>query len=188
MSVASRRSTQRKDDDRKMRLRAGYRHWILVGVLAIAIAVMGVASFMPFLQTPCGGCLDTPTYTLQLSRELAQAPDAWIVIATLLLLAIAATLHVARIRPALTALACLGLSVVALGFPFAEVSNNGSLVFPGATAINPMTTEAGFSVFLGGAALACLAATLLVVASLRRDDGQARNHSEPGPLGVPLVP
>jgi hypothetical protein len=76
-----------------------------------------------------------------------------------------------------------------LGFPFAEVSNNGSLVYPGATAINPMTTEAGFSVFLAGAALACLASTLLVVVSLRRDDrGQARNHPDPGALGVPLVP
>jgi hypothetical protein len=137
-------------------------------IVVMAIAVMSVASFLPFLQTPCGGCLRTLTYTAQESRGLAQAPDAWVALALLLVLATVAILHMAGIRPALTAFACLAVSFAAVAFPLVEVGNYGSLVFPGATALNPMTTETGFYTFLLGAAIASLASLTLVLANLPR--------------------
>jgi hypothetical protein len=135
---------------------------------------MGVASFLPFLQTPCGNCLAAPGYTLQVSAALAHANDAWAVLAALILLATASILHMVEIRLALTALGCFAFSVGAVVFPFVEAGNNGSLLFQGATAVNPMTTEAGFYVFLLGAALAGAASFGLVLASLPRAGQSAR--------------
>jgi hypothetical protein len=135
-----------------------------VGVL-IAVAVMTVGALLPFVQTPCGGCLATPTDTLQVSAGLATATDAWMVLAMLVLLAGAAALRLVAVRPGLTAVACLGISCLAVTVPFVEVTNNGSLLFPGATEANPMTIEAGFYVFLAGAAFAGLASLALVLAT-----------------------
>lgn len=157
-----------------------YAHRVLAGIVVVAVAVMSVASFLPFLQTPCGNCLATPTYTVQVSTALAQSHNAWIVVATLLLLTTASLLHMVEVRPALTALGCLVFSVVAVAFPFVAVANNGSLLFPGATSANAMTTEAGFYVFLLGAAVAAVASLGLVQASLLR-----ARESAPARLGVP---
>jgi hypothetical protein len=131
-----------------------------------AIAVMGVATFLPFLRTPCGDCLATPTDTLQVSTGLVQAQDAWVVLAILICLATTAALHVVGMRPALTALGCLGLSLIAVAFPFVEIGDNGARVFPGATAVNPMATEVGFYVFILGATIAAVASLILVLRSL----------------------
>jgi hypothetical protein len=138
----------------------------MVAIVLIAIAVMTVAAFLPFLQTPCGGCLATSTHTLQVNADLVQASDAWVVLAMVVLLAIAALLHLRAIRPALTALMCLAFSCAAVALPFVEAANNGSLLFPGATGANTMTPEAGFYVFVLGAALAALASLALLVASV----------------------
>ena len=107
---------------------------------------------------------------------MAQAPNAWIAIALLVLLAAAAIVQLADIRPALTAVVCLALSVLAVAFPFVEAGNNGSLVFQGADATNPMTTETGFYVFLLGAAVAVVAslATLLTSRPRSVPNGPAR--------------
>jgi hypothetical protein len=112
-------------------------HRVLAGIVVVAVAVMSIAAFLPILQTPCGDCLATPTYTVQVSMALAQAPDAWAVFAALILLATTSLLHMVAIRPALTALGCLAFSAVAVVFPLVAVANNGSLVFPGATSANP---------------------------------------------------
>jgi hypothetical protein len=145
---------------------------ILAMIVAIAVVVMSIASLLPFLQTPCGDCLRTATYTVQESRALSQAANAWAVVGLLLLVATAAVAHMVEIRPSLTAVVCLALSVVAIAVPFVESGSGGSLLFPGATAINPMTIETGFYVFLLGAAVALLASLALVIASFPRGKQQ----------------
>jgi hypothetical protein len=165
-------AAQRQINHGLVQLRANFISRVPAVIVVIAAAVMSAALFLLFLQTPCGNCLRTATYTVQDGKDLIQAPNVWIAVALLILLAAAAIVHLAGIRPALTAVGCLALSVVAVAFPFVEAGDNGSLVFQGATAANPMTTEAGFYVFLVGATVAGLASLALLLTSFPRGEGK----------------
>jgi hypothetical protein len=143
-------------------------------VCLLAIGVMGWGALLPFMGIPyygggLAGCCAPPLFT----ERLTDLWDARIVIVALPVFAMATAGHLARIRPALTAAACLAASVGAVLLALFEISDGGrrilpAWVFPLPTG-EPETASVGvgFSVFFTGAVVALVASLIMVVTSVR---------------------
>lgn len=142
-------------------------------VCLLAIGVMGWAAFLPFMGIPyygggLAGCCQPPLFT----ERLADIWDARLVIVALPVFAVVTAGHLARIRPALTAAACLAASAGAVLFALFEVSDGGRRILP--VWVFPLptgdpetaTVGVGYYVFVASAVVAMLASLIMVLTSL----------------------
>jgi hypothetical protein len=142
-------------------------------VCLLAAAVMSGVAVLPFLQAPTyGGLTGCCGYSTELVHSLFQGYDASWVVVILLILGVAATSHLAGIVPQIAALCCFAASTTALALTLFESSNGGSRVLTGGWGLpntygttEHLTLDAGFYLFLGGAAVAVIASVIMVVTS-----------------------
>jgi hypothetical protein len=157
-------------------------------VCLLAIGIMGWAAFLPFMGIPyygggLAGCCQPPLFT----ERLAALWDARLVIVALPLFAVATAAHLARIRPALTAVTCLSASVGAVLLALFEVTDGGRRILPAwvfpLPSGGPETAMAGvgFYVFVAGAFVAVAASLIMVTTSVRgvRPSMDAPLHPQP---------
>jgi hypothetical protein len=160
---------------------------VLPGALCLlAIGVMGWAAFLPFMGIPyygggLAGCCQPPLFT----ERLADLWDARLIIVALPVFALATASHLARVRRALTAVACLAASVGAVLLALFEMSDGGRRMLPAWVfplhSVDPETAVVGvgFYVFFAGAAVAVVASLIMVMTTMR--------SARPS-IGAPLHP
>jgi hypothetical protein len=143
-------------------------------ICLLAVVLMSVAAVLPFLEAPTYGGLSgcCGPQTTQLVHSLLQGYDAAWVVVTLLILGAAAASHLAGIRPRIAAVCCLAASITALAFALFESSNGGSRVLTGGWGLpntygnsEHLALDAGFYLFLSGAAVAVIASVIMLVTS-----------------------
>ena len=163
---------------------------ILPGAICLlAVALLSVAAVLPFLQAPTyGGLSGCCGYSTELVHSIFQGYDAGWVVVILLILGVAATCHLAGILPQIAAVCCFGASTTALALTLFELSNGGSRVLTGGWGLpntygssEHLTLDAGFYLFLGGAAVAITASVIMVVTSIEGRRSSHRPLSDPAP-------
>ncbi len=143
-------------------------------VCLLAIGVMAWAAFLPFMGIPyygggLAGCCQPPLFT----ERLADLWDGRIVIVALPIFAMATASQLARVRPTLSAIACLAASVGALFLALFEISDGGRRILP--EWVFPLPTgdpetaspSAGFYVFFIASTVALVASLIMVITTVR---------------------
>jgi hypothetical protein len=146
--------------------------------------LLAVAAALPFLEAPTYGGLQgcCGPQTTQLVHSLFQGYDAaWVVVIVLGVGAAAAT-YLAGVRPRTAAACALALSSAALAFAVFEASDGGSRVLTGGWGLpytygtsEHLSLDAGFYLFVAGAAVAVFASLGMVVTGTR---GRVRTTSD----------
>ncbi len=134
-------------------------------VCLVAAVLMGVAAFLPFTGwygDGLNGCCAPPE---QVSMSLINGSDVLFVLGTIIALGVFAAANLAGVRRRLTALLAAGASLVALGL---ALKLPGTYMQDGVTYGQPYLLDAGFYLFLGGAAAAVVGALLVVMTSFAR--------------------
>ena len=175
--------TARDREDIHVRTRLRFSDILAAAVCLLALALMSVAAALPFLQIPIYGGLQTGgEATPQLVHSLIQGYDAGWVVVILLILGLAAASRLAGIRAGSAAVCCLALSTTALALGLFEASDGGSRVLTGGWGLpdtygtsEHLTLDAGFYLYLGGAAVAVVTSLVIVVTSIR--DRHANTHA-----------
>lgn len=133
------------------------------GAALVAVLLMSWASFLPFVQfpwtdrnisLPSGSGL--PTGPLPTS-SLAQGPDAYLVLVTVVVLGAAAATHLVGIRRRVTGVASFGASLIAVAI---------AVIYP-ASLGDPAPIDYGFYPFVAGATVAAIAGLVMVMMSFR---------------------
>lgn len=143
-------------------------------VAGIGIGLMGAAAFLPFVTWPCWQCIVIGDQPMVTTASLADSYDKWLVLLSLLTLAVAAAGHLANIRRLLVAVVCLSAAFGALALAVFDATQPGRLfrwaVLSGDQAqaswwVRPPATGLGigFYVFLVGAVVAILGASAMVL-------------------------
>ena len=145
-----------------------------VGVLAAAI--MFVAAFLPYIGWYGDGLLSADQYPNQVSTTLITGSDAWLVLGTILTLAVLAVLHVIGFRRRVTAFLAVGASLVAVGL---AVKLPGTWLQDGVTYGTPYLVDPGFYVFLGGALTSLVGALFMAAIGVASSQKTARRPMSP---------
>jgi hypothetical protein len=145
------------------------------------MVVMLWAVFLPFLATPCFGCLQGGGQpSVYNTWSLAQGADARLVALTTLILGMLIVGHLLGIRRPLTAAASLGVALAAVGLVLFEGVDARNRIFPASGPSNvhgvppALTLDAGFYVFLLDAVVAVVGGLSMVRTSAWRP--QAATH------------
>jgi hypothetical protein len=132
-------------------------------IALLAVALMSWASFLPYVQFPwtdgnisLPSGFGLPTGPLPAS-SLAQGPDAFLVLVTLVVLGADAGAHLVGIRRRVTGVASFGasLTLVAIG-----------VIYPATLGV-PAPMDYGFYYFVAGATVSAIAGLVMVVTSFR---------------------
>lgn len=178
-------------DDNHVRTRLRFLGVLPGAVCLITVALLSVAAILPFLQAPTYGGLSgcCGPQTTDVVHSLVQGYDAGWVVVILLILGGAAASYLAGIRPRIAAVCCLTASTTALAFALFERSDGGSRVLTGGWGLpntygtsEHLALDAGFYLFLGGAAVAVITSVIMVVASTWGRPPSPRPLSRPAPV------
>lgn len=133
-------------------------------IALVAVAVMGVALFLPYVDYPwtdgifsypsTGGLPTAPVFT----ASLAQGSDASRILATLVVLGVATALYLLGVRRRITGVAAVGASLIAVAI---------AAIYPTTLVIGPPVIDYGFFVFVVAATVAAIAGLVMVVTSFR---------------------
>jgi hypothetical protein len=150
-------------------------------VCLVAVAAMtAAATLFPFIGRPCLVCFNSggqPPYEATMS--LLNGDDGQLVLVALFSLGVAAICHLTGRIPTVSAIACVALSLTTLILCVFEL--NANRLEPWLTAVGPngsvspapSTLEAGFFLFLGGAAMSIVASLLMVPEIFRGSSARA---------------
>ncbi len=164
---------------------------VLSGVVCLlAWAAMVAATFLPFVGFPLYDGLQVGSQPPpQATGNLLQGYDARWVVATLIVLGVAAAGNLAGYGHRVTAAGSLMASAAALVLALLEGSDSGWRVLPGnwgaagiPDAPTDVTLGAGYHVFLVGAVVALAASLIMVAAVLSRPRLRAE---APTPASIP---
>jgi hypothetical protein len=167
------------------------------GILAGAVSLLGVvvmlwAVFLPFLATPCLGCLQAGGQpSVYNTWSLAQGSDARLVALTTLVLGVLVVGHLLGIRRPVTAAASLGVALAAVGLVLFEGVDARNRMFPAGGPSNvhglspALTLDAGFYVFLLGAVVAVVGGISMVRTSSWRPQAATHPSLSEGAGAVP---
>jgi hypothetical protein len=138
-------------------------------ICLIAVAVMSLASFLPYLQYPwTEGIYSFPSVGAPTgpapTTSLAQGSDAFVVLVTLVVVGLVAAANLVGIRRRITGVASFGTALIA-------VATGAS--FPSTLVIGPPVIDYGFFVFVVAGTVAAIAGLVMVLMSFR--DARPRN-------------
>jgi hypothetical protein len=147
-------------DDAVMRSRLTWGSAVPTLVCLLAVSAMCWAAFLPFVEITWGDCLACGPPAPPLTESLAQGSRGQLVLVMLVVLGIAASLHLAGIRRRIAAFVVLGASLIVVD---AAVSWPGSFTGLG----TPPPIDYGFYPFVFAAMVAAVAALVMVAMSFR---------------------
>jgi hypothetical protein len=148
----------------------------------IAVAVMGVASFLPYVQYPwTDGIFSFPSTSApitvsEISSTLAQGTDASLALVTLIVLGVVTAMYLLGIARRITGIASIGAALLAVTI---------AVTYPGTLVIGPPVPAYGFYVFVTAAAVAVIAGLVMVWTSFRGAGGVAKG--QPGSIPSALA-
>jgi hypothetical protein len=131
----------------------------------IGAAIMGAATFVPYVGWYGDGLLTADEYPNQVSSTLITGSDVWFVLGVIATLVVAAVCHVAGFRRRATNFLALGASLVAAGL---AVKLPGTYFQDGIMYGTPHLIDVGVYMFLGGAATSVVGALLMAATGLGR--------------------
>jgi hypothetical protein len=160
----------------------GLRRWASTAPAAlclVAVTGMGAATFLPYMTIPAwwnDGLSGSGAASVYIAGwSLADGTEARLAVVLLAVLAASAIASIARIRRRLSATVALIFSCSLLLFALYASSDGGRHVLPAWTLpgsggevapVEPVGVGMGYALFLAGALVAVVAATILVVGSL----------------------
>jgi hypothetical protein len=149
-------------------------------VVLVAVAVMSLGTFLPFVGFDAYGALETGGVVPREFASLTQSQDAPWIIVVLVILGAAAALHLTRRHRGASTAALLIASLAAEALGLLDGSNHAARVLPGLwsepanlSQLAGITPDLGYYLFLGGAVVAFAASLVIASTHLRRSSASS---------------
>ena len=146
----------------------------------MAVAVMSLGTFLPFVGFDAYGALETGGVVPRGFASLTQSQDARWIIVVLVILGAAATLHLTGRHGRVSTGALLVASLAGVALGLLDGSNHAARVLPGLwsepanlSQLAGITPDLGYYLFLGGAVVAFAASLVMASTHLRRSSASS---------------